>query len=118
FWREGRRGVTGLLRRQAACPGLSRGLVSIHDDGFGELPFAGRNAIGCRGLRHEATDRKPTNQGGGGGPRSCVKSKRVQAIAAPHEMITTFLRFEIATYRSPAAKASAAAGALQVTCTN
>jgi hypothetical protein len=25
-------------------------------------------------------------------------------------MITTFLRFEIATYRSPAAKASAAAG--------
>jgi hypothetical protein len=33
----------------------------------------------------------------------------LQAIAAPHEMITTFLRFDIATYRSPAAKASAVA---------
>ena len=62
FGRKGCRGVTGLLGRQAARPGLSRRLASVHNDGFGKLPFAGRNAVGCRGLRHRATDSKPTDQ--------------------------------------------------------
>jgi hypothetical protein len=38
----------------------------------------------------------------------CAKSRTLQATAARHETITMFLSIEIATYRSPPGKASAA----------
>ncbi len=81
FRREGRCRVTGLLGRKTARPGLSRGLVSIHDDGFGELPLTGRNAICPRRVRCEATNCEPSYQRSGAGLVEHAQSREWQAGA-------------------------------------